>query len=205
MLPVGVAYAIGSGDSKSTDSFVESRNQIIRWVSNFVAKKRESGSVRPKIPSRETYHADERLVFGKTARGVECALHLGRRLASGDWVFNVYRDNEKRSADSASFLHEDPRLEDGAMQFEGHVVLQSQPRVSSTGGVVSLDLHTTVSSMSLLSLGVYTSGTLEEDSLSIVLDDDSNIRQATYRFTIRKKYGDAPKADPVTCYFDHVF
>jgi hypothetical protein len=205
LLPVGVANAIGTGDSKSTDSFAESRNQIIRWASGFVAKKRESVSVRSRIPSGETYHADERLIFGKTARGVECALHLGRRLESGDWVFNVYRDNEKRSADSASVLHEDPRFEDGAMQFQGHLVLQSQQRVSNKGAVTSLDLHTTVSSMSMLSLGVYPSGTLEEDSLSIVLDDDSNVRQVTYRFTIRKKYGDGSKVDPVTCYFDHVF
>jgi hypothetical protein len=204
LLPVGVAYAIGSGDSKSTESFVESRNQIIRWASNFVAKKRESVSARPKVPSGETYHADARLIFGKTAGGVECALLLGRRLESGEWVFNLYLENEKRSADSVGATQEDTRFEDGAMQFEGHVVLQSQLRVSNERAVTSLDLHTTVSSMSLLSLGV-SPGMLEEDSVSIVLDDDSNIKQVTYRFTNSKKIRDGLKVDPVTCHFDHVF
>jgi hypothetical protein len=204
LLPVGVAYAIGTGDSKSTESFVESRNQIIRWASSFVSKKRESVSTMPRVPSGETYHPDERLIFGKTARGEECALHLGRRLESGEWVFNLYLENEKRPADSVSMTHEDLDFEDGTMQFEGHLVLQSEPRVSNKGAVTSLDLHTTVSSMSLLSLGV-SPGVLEEDSLSIVLDDDSNVKQATYRFTNTKKTSDGRKADPVTCHFDHVF
>jgi hypothetical protein len=205
LFPVGVAYAIGPGDSRSTNSFVESRNQIIRWASNFVAKKRESVSARPKAASGEIYRGDERLIFGKTARSEGCALHLGRRLESGEWVFNLYLENEKRPADSGSMFHEDPGFDDGAMQFEGRLVLQGQPTVSNKGAVTSLDLHTTVSSMSLLSLGVYPKGILEEDSLSIVLDDESNIKQATYRFTNSMKIRDGRKADPVTCHFDHVF
>jgi hypothetical protein len=205
LLPVGAAYAIGLGDSRSTDSFVESRNQIIRWASGFVAKKRQPMVAKPKVPSGETYHADERLIFGKTAHGEECALHLGRRLESGEWVFNVYLENKQRQTDSVPAAHEDLGLEDGAMLFEGHVVVQSQPRVSNRGTVTSLDLHTTASSMSLLSLSVYPSGILEEDSLSIVLDDESNIRQATYRFAHIREIRNGRKTDAVTCNFDHVY
>jgi hypothetical protein len=199
---VSAAYAIGPGDSRSTDLFVESRNQIIKWASGFAAKKRESVSASQKVPLEETYQAGERLIFGKTARREQCALHLGRRLESGDWVFNLYLENKSR--DSASTTDEDPGFEDAAMSFEGRVVVQSQPRVSNGKAVTSLDLHTTVSSMSLLSLGV-SPGMLEEDSLSIILDDDSNIVQATYRFIKSRKPRDEGKRDPVTCHFDHLF
>jgi hypothetical protein len=202
VLPVGVAYAIGPGDTRSTDSFAASRNQIMTWASGFVAKRRESVSASPKVPLEETYQPGERLIFGKTARRQQCALHLGRRLESGEWVFNLYLENKSR--DSASTTDEDPGFEDAAMSFEGRVVVQSQPRVSKNGAVTSLDLHTTVSSMSLLSLGV-SPGMLEEDSLSIILDDDSNIVQATYRFIKSRKPRDEGKRDPVTCHFDHVF
>jgi hypothetical protein len=203
-LPLGVASAIGAGDSRSTDSFTASRNQIISWASSFVAKKREPLSVRPTVPS-ERYHVDERLIFGKTAHDKECALHLGRRLDSGEWVFNLYLENRKRETDSVAATHEDLGFEDGTMQFEGHLVLQGQPSVSNKGARTSLDLHTTASSMSLLSLGVYPPGILHEDSLSIVLDDESNIKQATYRFASIRQIREGHRTDPVTCHFDHVF
>jgi hypothetical protein len=202
VLPLGVAHAIGPGDSRSTDSFAASRNQIMRWASGFVAKKRESVSASPKVPLEETYQADERLIFGKTARLEQCALHLGRRLETGEWVFNLYLENKGR--DQASAIDEDPGADDAAMSFEGRVVVQSQPRVSKNGAITSLDLHTTVSSISLLSLGV-SPGVLEEDSLSIVLDDESNIVQATYRFVKSMRTRDEGKRDPVTCRFDHLF
>jgi hypothetical protein len=202
VLPLGVAHAIGPGDSRSTDSFAASRNQIMRWASGFVAKKRESLSASPKVPLEETYQAGERLIFGKTARLEQCALHLGRRLETGEWVFNLYL--EYKSRDQASTIDEDPGADDAAMSFEGRVVVQSQPRVSKNGAITSLDLHTTVSSISLLSLGV-SPGVLEEDSLSIVLDDESNIVQATYRFVKSMRTRDEGKRDPVTCRFDHLF
>jgi hypothetical protein len=203
LLPVSVANAIGPGDSRSTDSFAASRNQIIGWASGFVAKKRETVSAGPKVPLEETYHADERLIFGKTAHREQCALHLGRRFESGEWVFNLYLESKSRQTDSVSTI-EDPGFEDTAMSFEGRVVVQSQPTVSKNGAVTSLDLHTTVSSISLLSLGV-SPGVLEEDSLSIVLDDESNIVQATYRFIKSMRTRDEGKRDPATCHFDHVF
>jgi hypothetical protein len=201
-LPVGAAYAIGPGDSRSTDLFVESRSQIIKWASGFVAKTRGSVSSSPKVPLEEPYQPGQRLIFGKTARREQCALHLGRRLESGDWVFNLYLENKNH--DQASTNDEDPGFEDAVMSFEGRVVVQSQPRVSNGKAVTSLDLHTTASSMSLLSLGV-SPGMLEEDSLSIVLDDESNIAQATYRFIKSMKIREGVKHDPVTCHFDHVF
>jgi hypothetical protein len=154
------------------------------------------------VPLEETYQADERLIFGKTARLEQCALHLGRRLETGEWVFNLYLENKSR--DQASAIDEDPGADDAAMSFEGRVVVQSQPRVSKNGAITSLDLHTTVSSISLLSLGV-SPGVLEEDSLSIVLDDESNIVQATYRFVKSMRTRDEGKRDPVTCRFDHLF
>jgi len=100
---VGVADAVRSADSRSSDSFVESRNHIIRWASGFVAKKRDSvtGFVKPEVPFGGTYHyVDERTVFGKTARGEECALHVGKRLESGEWAFNFYLENKKREVGS---------------------------------------------------------------------------------------------------------
>src|ERR1700722_10254305 len=201
-LPVGAAYASGPGDSRSTDLFAESRNQIIKWASGFVAKTRGSVSSSPKVPLEEPYQPGQRLIFGKTARREQCALHLGRRLESGDWIFSLYLENKNR--DQGSTNDEDPGFEDAAMSFEGRVILQSQPRVSNGKAVTSLDLHTTASSMSLLSLGV-SPGILEEDSLSIVLDDESNIVQATYRFVTSTKPRDEGKRDPVTCRFDHLF
>jgi hypothetical protein len=204
LLPLGDAYAIGPGDSRSTDSFAASRNQIIGWASGFVAKKRESVSAIPKVSLEETYQAGERLVFGKTARLEQCALHLGRRLESGEWVFNLYLENKIHQSDQALTIDEYPGFEDAAMSFEGRVVVQSQPRVSHDKSVTSLDLHTTVSSISLLSLSA-SPGLLEEDSLSIVLDDESNIVQATYRFIKSRRTRDEGKRDPVTCHFDHVF
>jgi hypothetical protein len=201
LLPLGVAYAIGPGDSRSTDSFAASRNQIIRWASGFVAKKRESVSGSQKVPLEETYQSGERLIFGKTARREQCALHLGRRLESGEWVFNLFLEN--KSPDQPSSI-DDSGLEDAAMSFEGRVAVQSQPRVSHDKAVTSLDLHTTASSISLLSLSA-SPGLLEEDSLSIVLDDDSNVVQATYRFIKSMKIREGVKHDPVTCHFDHLF
>jgi hypothetical protein len=201
LLPLGVAYAIGPGDSRSTDSFAASRNQIITWASGFVAKKREAVSTSQRVPLEETYQAGERLIFGKTARREQCALHLGTRLESGEWVFSLYLEN--KSGDQGSPI-EDSGFEDAAMSFEGRVVVQSQPRVSHDKAVTSLDLHTTVSSISLLSLSA-SPGLLEEDSLSIVLDDESNIVQATYRFIKSMRTRDEVKRDPVTCHFDHLF
>jgi hypothetical protein len=205
LLPVGVAYAIGLGDSRSTDSFVESRNQIVRWASGFVAKKRESEIGRLEVPSGERYHIGERVIFGKTARGQQCALHLGRRLESGEWVFNLYLEDKNRQSDAVSTIDEDLEFRDGAMSFEGRLVVQSQPTVSNIEAVTSLDLHTTILSMSLLGLSVHKSGILEENSLSIVLDDDSNILQATYRFINKMGVRDDRRGDPVTCHFDHIF
>jgi hypothetical protein len=201
LLPFGAAYAIGPGDSRLTDSFAASRNQIIRWASGFVAKTRGAVSPSPKVPLEETYQPGERLIFGKTARREQCALHLGRRLESGDWVFSLYLEN--KSGDQGPPI-EDSGFEDAAMSFEGRVVVQSQPRASHDKAVTSLDLHTTVSSISLLSLSA-SPGLLEEDSLSIVLDDDSNIVQATYRFIKSRKIREGVKHDPVTCHFDHLF
>src|ERR1700676_995731 len=89
--------------------------------------------------------------------------------------------------------------------LEGYLVVQSQPTVSNIEAVTSLDLHTTASSMSLLSLDVYTSGILGEESLSILLDDEDNILQVTYRFINSLRIRDGRRVDPVTCRFDHVF
>ena len=82
--------------------------------------------------------------------------------------------------------------------------MQSQPTVSNIESVTSLDLHTTVKSMSLLSLDVYRSGILGEESLSIELDDEDNIAQVTYRFVNNIRIRDGRRVDPVTCHFDHV-
>jgi hypothetical protein len=205
---VSVAYAIGSADSRSTDSFVESRDRIIRWASGFVAKKRNSitGFVKPEIPFGGIYHyVDERIIFGKTAKDEECALHLGRRLESGEWIFNFYLENKKREVGSVSMIHENLGFGDGAVLLEGYLVVQSQPTVSNFEAVTSLDLHTTASSMSLLSLDVYTSGILGEESLSILLDDEDNILRVTYRFINSLRIREGRRVDPVTCRFDHVF
>ena len=205
---VGLACAIGSAEPRSSDSFVESRNQIIRWASGFVAKKRDSvtGFVKPEVPFGGTYHyVDERTVFGKTARGEECALHVGRRLESGEWVFNFYLENKKREVGSVSMLHENLGFGDGAVLFEGYLVVQSQRIVSNIGAVTSLVLDTTPSSIGLLSLDVYaTGGSLGEESLLIFLDDQSNIEQATYKFVNDIRIHDGRRVDPVTCHFYHV-
>jgi hypothetical protein len=204
---VGVAYAIGSTDSKATDSFVESRAQIIRWASGFVAKKRNSiaGFAKPEVPFGGIYHyADERIIFGKTAANEECALHLGKRLESGEWVFNFYLESKKREVGSVSMIHENIGFGDGALLLEGNLVVQGQHIVSNIEAVTSLDLHTTHSSMSLLSLDVYRSGTLGEESLSIVLDDEDNISQITYKFINNLRIRDGRRVDPVTCHFDYV-
>ena len=204
---VSVAYAIGSADSRSTDSFVESRDQINRWASGFVAKKRNSitGFVKPEVPLEGIYHiVDERIIFGKTAKNEECALHLGRRLESGEWIFNLYRENKTRQVGSVSMMHENLGFGDGAVLLEGYLVVQSQPTVSNIGAVTTLDLHTTASSMSLLGLVVDTSGSLGEVSLSILLDDEDNISQVTYRFINSVRIRDGRRVDPVTCHFDYV-
>jgi hypothetical protein len=204
---VSVAFAIGSADSKSTDSFVESRDQIIKWASRFVAKKRNSitGFVKPEAPFGGVYHyVDERIIFGKTARNEECALHLGRRLESREWVFDFYLEKRKREINSVSMMHENLGIGDGAVLFEGSIVVQSQPTVSNIGAVTSLDLHTTASSMSLLGLEVYKTGTLGEESLSILVDDEDNVLQLTYRFINNIRIRDGRRIDPVTCYFNHV-
>jgi len=205
---VGVACAIGSADSRSTDSFLDSRDQIIKWASRFVAKKRNSitGFVKPEAPFVGIYHyVNERIIFGKTAKNEECALHLGRRLESGEWVFSFYLENKKREVGSVSMIHENLGLGDGAVLFEGSIVIQSQHTVSNIGAVTSLDLYTTPSTMSLLSLEVYTSGILGEESLSIFLDDEDNILQVTYRFINNLRIRDGRRVDPVTCHFNHVF
>ena len=207
LFQVGAAYAIGSSDSRSTDLFAESRDQIMRWASGFVAKKRNSitGFVKPEAPFGEIYHyVNERIIFGKTAKNEECALHLGRRLESGEWVFNFYLENKKRQVGSVSMIHENLGFGDGAVSLEGYLVVQSQPTVSNIGSVTTLDLHTTASSMSLLSLDVYTSGSLGEKSLSILLDGEDNILQVTHRFINSLRIRDGRRVDPVTCHFDNV-
>jgi hypothetical protein len=205
---VGVAYAIGSADSRSFDSFVESRDRVVSWASGFVAKKRDSitGFVNPEVPFGGTFHyVDERIIFGKTAHGEECALHLGKRLESGEWVFNFYLEYKKREAGSVSMLHENLGFGDGAVLFEGYLVVQSQRIVSNIGAVTSLVLDTTPSSIGLLSLDVYaTGGSLGEESLLIFLDDQSNIVQATYKFVNDIRIHDGRRVDPVTCHFYYV-
>jgi hypothetical protein len=206
---VGVASAVGPPDSKSAETFAQARDRIVGWASGFVAKKRDSiaGFAKPEAPFGESYHyVDERTIFGKTAHKEECALHLGRRLESGEWVFNFYLENKKREVDSVSMLHENLGLGDDTLSFEGRMVLQSQPTVSNQEAVISLDLHATASSISLLSLEVYKSrGPLGEQSLSIVLDGEDNVTQATYRFINSFRIRDGRRVDPVTCYFDQVF
>jgi hypothetical protein len=197
---VGVAYA----ESRSTDSFVESRERIIRWASGFVAKKRNSitGFAKPEVPFGGIYHyVDERLISGKTADDKECALHLGKRLESGEWVFSFYLEEKKREVDSISMIHENLGFGDGVLSFEGELVIQSQRAVSNT----YLDLHTTASGISLLSLIVYTSGILGEESLSLSLDDEDNILRVTYRFINSLRIRDGRRVDPVTCHFDYAF
>jgi hypothetical protein len=188
---VSAACAVESPDSRSAETFAEAREQIVRWASGFVAKKRNSIVEFPKLeaPFAGPYHyANERTVLGKTARKDQCALHLGRRRETEEWVFNLYLENKKRDA----------------LSFEGYVVLQSQPTVSNIEAVTSLDLHTTASSISLLSLEVYRSGPLGEGSLSIVLDDEDNITKASYRFINGPRTRDGRRGDPVTCYFDYM-
>jgi hypothetical protein len=206
LLCVGVAHAAGAAESKpSTESFTDSRSQIIRWASGFVAKKRNSvtGFVKPETPSEAIYHyVDERIIFGKTAKKEECALHLGRRLESGEWVFNFYLESKTPQAGSVSIIHED--IGDVIVSLEGYLVIQNQPSVLNIGSVTTLDLHTTATSMSLLSLDVYTSAGLGEKSLSILLDDEDNIIQITCRFINSVRIRDGRRVDPVTCYFDHV-
>jgi hypothetical protein len=207
LFQVGAAHAIGSTDSKSTDLFWDSRDQIVKWASRFVAKKRNSvtGFVKPEAPLGGTYHyVNERTVFGKTAKNEECALHLGRRLESREWVFSFYLENQRREVGSVSMMHENLGLGDGAVLFEGSIVVQSQPTVSNIGGVTSLDLHTTASSMSLLSIEVSKSGILGEESLSILLDNEDNMIELTYRFINNIRVRDGRRIDPVTCYVNHV-
>jgi len=201
---VSVVSAIGL---QSADTFTDSRDQISKWASGFVAKKRASitGFAKPEVPFRGLYHyVDERVIFGKTAHHEECALHLGKRLESADWIFNFYLANRKREVESVSMIQENLGFGDGVVLFEGAMVVQSQPTVSNSEAVISLDLHTTVTSISLLSLEVYPSGALGEESLSIVLDDENNIIQVTYRFTNSVRIRDGRRVDPVTCYFYYV-
>jgi hypothetical protein len=201
---VGVAYAVGSADSKSTDSFAASRERIIKWASGFVAKKHNSiaGLAKPEVPFAGIYHySDERLILGKTADEKECALHLGKRLESGEWVFSFYLEDKKRQVGSISMIHENLGLGDGVLLFEGELVIQSERAVSNT----YLDLHTTASGISLLSLIVYTTGTLGEESLALSLDDEDNIVQVTYRFINSFRIRDGRRVDPVTCRFYYVF
>jgi hypothetical protein len=204
---VSIAYAIGSADTR-TDSFVESRDQIIKWASGFVAKKRNSiaGFAKPEVPFEGIYHyVDERMIFGKTANHEECALHLGKRRETGEWVFGFYLESKKREVGSVSPMHENIGPGDGAVLLEGYLVVQSQHIVANIEAVTSLDLHTTASSLSLLSIDVYRSGTLGEESLSIVLDEEDNVTQVTYRFINSLRIRDGRRVDPVTCHFDHVF
>jgi hypothetical protein len=207
LLNVGVASAIGPADSKSTESFVESRNQIVRWASGFAAKRRNSitGFIKPEAQSGGIYHyVNERVIFGTTARKEQCALHLGRRRESGEWVFNFYLENKTRPVGSVAMIHENPEFGDVALFLEGYLVVQSQPTVPNIEGETTLDLHTTASSMSLLSLDVSKSRGLGEESLSVLLDDEDNIIQITCRFINSVRIRDGRRTDPATCYFDHV-
>ena len=207
LLNVGVAYAIGPADSKSTESFVESRNQIVRWASGFVAKKRKSitAVIKPEAQSGGIYHyVDERVIFGTTAKKEQCALHLGRRRETGEWVFNFYLENKVRPAGSVAMIHENPEFGDIALLLEGYLVVQSLPTVPNIEGETTLDLHTTATSMSLLSLDVSKSRGLGEESLSVLLDDEDNIIQITCRFINSRRIRDGRRVEPVTCYFDHV-
>jgi hypothetical protein len=200
---VSVAYAVGSADSKSTDSFAASRERIIKWASGFVAKKRNSitGFAKPEVPFAGIYHyGDERLILGKTPDDKECALHLGKRLESGEWVFSFYLEDKRRELDSISMIRENLGSGDGVLLFEGELVIQSQRAISNT----YLDLHTTASGISLLSLIVYTTGSLGEESLSLSLDDDDNIIQVAYRFIDSFRIRDGRRVDPVTCRFYYV-
>jgi hypothetical protein len=204
---VSVACASDSADSKSAQSFVQARDQIARWAFGFAAKKRDSiaGFAKPDVPFGGPYHyVDERTIFGKTARKEECALHLGKRLESGEWVFNFYLENKKRAVDSVSMIHENLGFGDGVLLFEGYLVLQSQPTVSNIEAVTTLDLHITASSISLLSLELYKTGILGEQSMSIVLDSEDNITQVTYRFINSMRIRDGRRVDPITCRFDYV-
>ena len=208
LLHVSVAHAIDSAPSRSAESFVQARDQIVSWALGFVAKKRGSiaGSAKPEGPVGGPYrYVDGRMIFGKTARKEECALHLGRRLESGDLVFNFYLENKKRAVDSVSKKQENSGSGSGVLLFEGALVLQSEPTVSNIEGITSLDLHTTASSISLLGLQAQKSGTLGEESLSIVLDSDDNIIQTTYRFINGIRIREGRRTDSVTCHFYHIF
>jgi hypothetical protein len=150
---VGVAFAIDAADSRSADSFVQARDRIASWATGFAAKKRDSiaGFAKPEARFEGSYHyVDERTIFGKTTHKEECALHLGRRLESEEWVFNFYLESKRREVESVSMIHENLGLGDDALSFEGHLVLQGQRTVSSVEAVTSLDLHATASSISLL-------------------------------------------------------
>jgi hypothetical protein len=187
---------------------VESRHQINTWASGFVAKKRDSitGFVKPEVPFGGMYHyVDERTIFGKTAHDEECALHLGKRRESGEWVFNFYLEYKKREVGSVSMLHENLGFGDGALLFEGDVVIQNQQIVANIEAVTSLDLHTTPSSIALLSLEVYRSGgSLGEESMLLFLDEEDNVVQVTYRFVNDLRKRDGRRVDPVTCNFHYV-
>jgi hypothetical protein len=207
LFQVSVAYAIGSADSGSTDTFAESRDRIVSWAAGFAAKKRNSitGFAKPEAPFEGIYHyVNERVIFGKTAKNEECALHLGRRLESGEWVLNFYLENKRREVDSVSMIHDNLGLGDGALLFEGYLVVQSQQTVSNIGSVTTLDLHTTPSRLSLLSLDVYPSGILGEESMSIFLDEEDNIAEVAYRFVNSIRIRDGRRVDTVICRFDYV-
>ncbi len=203
---VSVAYAASSAYYlRSTDSFVETRDQIIRWASGFVAKKRSSitGFIKPEAPFGGIYHyTDERAIFGKTVRGEECALHLGKRAESGEWVFSFYMEYKKREVGSVSMLRENLGFGDGSLLFEGYLVVQSKRIMPNIGAVTSLDLHTTPSSIALLGLDVYAAGgSLGEESLLLLLDEEANVVQATYRFINDPRIRDGRRVDSVTCHF----
>jgi hypothetical protein len=208
LLNVAVAFAIDAPDSRSGDSFVRARDQIARWATGFVAKKRDSiaGFAKSEAPFEGSHrYVDERTILGKTTHKEECALHLGRTLESGEWVFNFYLENKRREVDSVSMIRENLGLGDDALSFEGRLVLQGQRSVSNVEAVTSLDLHATASSISLLSLEVYKSGPLGEKSMSIVLDGEDNITQVTFRFINSLRIRDGRRVDPVTCHFDQVY
>jgi len=205
---VSVAYAIGATDSTQSDSFVDTRDRIVRWASGFVAKKRDSitGFVKPDAPLGGIYHyVDQRTIFGKTAHNEECALNLGRRLESGEWVFNFYLEYKKREVGSVSMLHENLGFGDGALLFEGNLVVQSQRTVSDIEAITTLNVHTTPLSISLLTLEVYRAGgILGEESMLILLDEMANIAQVTYRYINDPRIRDGRRVDAVTCYFYYV-
>ena len=102
-------------------------------------------------------------------------------------------------------LHENLGFGDGALLFEGNLVVQSQRTVSDIEAITTLNVHTTPLSISLLTLEVYRAGgILGEESMLILLDEMANIAQVTYRYINDPRIRDGRRVDAVTCYFYYV-